>query len=359
MVNSTSKSVPIPPAASNVSLSSGVAIQCITKKRQIVSGDEEEEADSFGEEDKDHEVEESSSKNPGASPRTSPSSKKRRKRVVTFGGTDVRVISRPQTETMKSSKLNIDIRDETQSPVQFLQEFMKRSWDIDLDDIRTKISSAATLAAATAASSNKKNGTAHPSSSSCAAEGDGNEAKAVCNSNVDDIFRYHVPTEEQLAGYTTDVVSAARHNNLDELKRIYDLQQKNGLEIQSRPCRIDGISQFGETLLHLACRRGYSDMVTFLIETCDVPTRVVDDFGRNPVHDACWNPVPQLDICQTLIGHDPVLFLQADKRGFTPFEYARPQHWIQWKKFLWENRRCFFLLHHRQPNTSTHQEEQQ
>ena len=355
MVNSTTTSVPLPPAASNDSLSNGVASQCISKKRRIVSGDEEEEEDdSFGVENKGHEDEESNSKNPAPSPFSSPSSKKRRKRVVTFGGTDVRVISRPQTETMKGGKLNIDIRDETQSPVQFLQEFMKRSWDIDLDDIRTKISSAATLAAATAASSKKKkNGTAHPSPSSNAVEGVGNER------NVDDSFRYHVPTEEQLAGYTTDVVSAARQNNLDELKRIYDLQQKQGRDIHSRPCRIDGISQFGETLLHLACRRGYSDMVTFLIETCDVPTRVVDDFGRNPVHDACWNPVPQLDICQTLIGHDPVLFLQADKRGFTPFEYARPQHWIQWKKFLWENRRCFFLLHHRQPNTSTHQEEQQ
>jgi len=351
--SSTGTTVPIAPVASIESLSSGAANQCISKKRRIVSGDEEEENDLFGVENKDHEGEESNSKiTTTTSLPSSPSSKKRRKRVVTFGGTDVRIISRRQTETVTSNKLDIDIRDETQSPVQFLQEFMKSSWDINLDDIRTKVSSAAILAAATAASNKKKNVTAKSSSSSNANEEDGN--KAVCDDSVDDGFRYHVPTEEQLAGYTTDVVSAARNNNLDELKRIYDLRQNHDQETQNS-CRIDGISQFGETLLHLACRRGYSDMVTFLVETCDVPTRVVDDFGRNPVHDACWNPVPQLEICQTLIGQDPVLFLQADKRGFTPFEYARPQHWIQWKKFLWENRRCFFLLHHRQPNKATHQ----
>jgi hypothetical protein len=323
-----------------------------TKKRRI-SGDDDsvrdhaDEKQQQEEDDDDDNIHNVQSDKANTSSSISVSVPKRKKaKVVTFGGTDVRIIESPSTSSSSQSLDKLNIHDDKQSPVQFLEQVMKDCWDIDLDSVRQKVSSSAALAAAAAVASKKK--AAAPAAAAPSFVEDGEDDNGGSDHDDDnDCFPYHVPTEEQLAGYTTRVVSAARNNDLDELKRIYySQQQQQQQQDEDRTCRIDAISQFGESLLHLACRRGYTEMVTFLVETCQVPARVVDDFGRNPVHDACWNPMPQLQICRTLMNRDPMLFLQADKRGFTPFEYARPQHWSQWKKFLWEHRRCFFQLHH-------------
>jgi hypothetical protein len=136
-------------------------------------------------------------------------------------------------------------------------------------------------------------------------------------------------TEEQMAAYTTDIVSLARDNQIDKIKQLCD---DTGFE--AIRCK----NQFGESLLHLACRRGFKESVQFFLEQGQLPTRISDDCGRNPLHDACWNATPQLEICQQLLERDPALFLVSDGRGFTPFDYARAQHWGIWKQFLLDNR---------------------
>ena len=137
-------------------------------------------------------------------------------------------------------------------------------------------------------------------------------------------------SEEQIAAYTTEIVTAARNNEVDKLRQL-------GEAGSSMNC----FNQFGESLLHLACRRGFKSMVEFLLEIPDVEVRVVDDCGRTPIHDACWNPVPQLEICKWIIERDPSLFFVSDRRGFIPFDYARQEHFNIWKQFLLDNRGCF------------------
>mmetsp|Transcript_5376 Transcript_5376/g.15034 ORF Transcript_5376/g.15034 Transcript_5376/m.15034 type:complete len:295 (-) Transcript_5376:35-919(-) len=145
---------------------------------------------------------------------------------------------------------------------------------------------------------------------------------------------FFVPvTEEQMASYTMEAVSAVRNNDLDRLKELHTEGQA-----------LDCFNRFGESLLNMACRRGFESIVLYLLESDRVNVRISDDGGRTPLHDACWNPTPQLRICQSLIERDPALLLVADRRGCTAFQYARKEHWDQWRKFLYDNRECLVKL---------------
>ena len=140
-------------------------------------------------------------------------------------------------------------------------------------------------------------------------------------------------TEEQMAAYSTDVVTATRNNDIATLRKL-----------TTEGKTLDCFNRFGESLLNMACRRGCNELVTFLLEQPGVCLRIVDDCGRTPLHDACWNPSPQLDICKRILEEEPALFLMTDKRGYTPFQYAREQHWHIWRQFLFDNRASLAAL---------------
>ncbi|KAG7352319.1 ankyrin repeat domain protein [Nitzschia inconspicua] len=146
-------------------------------------------------------------------------------------------------------------------------------------------------------------------------------------SELEDGFFYHA-SQDQISAYTTDIVNAVRENDVCQLRMMY----------QADPRKVHCTNQFGESLLHRACRLGHQEMAAFLMQDAKVIVRITDDCGRNPLHDTCWNPNPQLEICGWLMQQDPFLFLLADKRGFTPFDYARSQHWPTWKEFFHEHR---------------------
>jgi Ankyrin repeats (3 copies)/GAF domain len=136
-------------------------------------------------------------------------------------------------------------------------------------------------------------------------------------------------SEEQMARYSVNVVSMARNNDLDGIKALFAEHGRDALDCYNR---------FGEGLLTLACRRGFRDMVQFFMsDEVNLPVRVRDDYGRTPVHDACWNPAPLLEICEWIMEKDPSLFLLADKRGFTAFQYARQSDWQVWRQFLFDH----------------------
>ena len=143
-------------------------------------------------------------------------------------------------------------------------------------------------------------------------------------------------TEDDLAAYDTDVVAAVRENHLDEIRSFH-----NSGRILS--C----CNRFGESLIHMACRRGYANTVTFLLEEAHVSVtflleeahvsvRIRDDCGRTPLHDACWHRTTQYEIVDTIIRVDPALLCISDKRGHTPFAYARREHWPVWRQFLFD-----------------------
>jgi len=135
-------------------------------------------------------------------------------------------------------------------------------------------------------------------------------------------------TGEQVASYTMAVVSACRANDLDALKKLHT---EDG---QTMNC----FNRFGESLLTMACRRGFEDIVDYFLRLPEVDIRIADDSGRTVLHDACWNPIPQLNICLWILQREPSLFFITDNRGCTPFEYARPEHWGVWRQFLIDNK---------------------
>jgi ankyrin repeat protein len=140
------------------------------------------------------------------------------------------------------------------------------------------------------------------------------------------ILSFEKPSEEDIIAYDLETVKAVRTNNVELLRKLWS----NGEGKSMNAC-----NQFGESVLHMACRRGYTKIVDFLLTEVKVRTDRCDDFGRNPFHDALWTPIPNFDVINLLIEYaDPSLMLSEDVRGNTPFAYARQDHNEQWIIFL-------------------------
>lgn len=131
--------------------------------------------------------------------------------------------------------------------------------------------------------------------------------------------------EENIKAYTVEVISAVRLGNIDELERLLDLGH----------C-MQCCNKFGESILHLACRRGYTEVVRFLIEKAKVSINIKDDYGRTPLHDACWVNSPNFELIEMLIRSSPDLLLMQDIRGHTPLQYVKKDTTRQWDQFLTE-----------------------
>jgi hypothetical protein len=135
-------------------------------------------------------------------------------------------------------------------------------------------------------------------------------------------------SEEEMEHYDMAVVSAIRNKDVHTLRTLWEQGH----------C-MDASNRCGETLLHLACRRGDLATVQFLIEEAGVSPDVCDNLGRSIVHDACWKSVADVELMDVLIRSvSPHMFLAQDMRGHTPFDFARKQHWGVWNKFLRHNR---------------------
>ncbi len=139
---------------------------------------------------------------------------------------------------------------------------------------------------------------------------------------------FQKPPEEEIAAYDLETVKAIRSNNLDKLRQLWCSGKS-----------MDACNQFGESVLHMACRRGYANIVEFLLREVKVRSDRCDDFGRNPFHDALWTSTPNFEVVDLLIDlADPALMLSEDVRGNHPFAYARSDHSERWIEFL-EKRR--------------------
>ena len=131
------------------------------------------------------------------------------------------------------------------------------------------------------------------------------------------------PTAEQIAAYDHDVLAAVRTSDIGALRAMHS---------QGRTLRC--CNRFGESLPHVACRRSTAAVVSFLLHEAEVSPRIKDDYGRTPLHDACWRGDPAFDIVELLLGVEPRLAFVPDVRGHKPFQYARREHWGAWTEFL-------------------------
>mmetsp|Transcript_8470 Transcript_8470/g.15969 ORF Transcript_8470/g.15969 Transcript_8470/m.15969 type:complete len:441 (+) Transcript_8470:188-1510(+) len=134
-------------------------------------------------------------------------------------------------------------------------------------------------------------------------------------------------TEEHIAAYDQEVINAIRSRNIPLLRAL----KANGKTLQCA-------NRYGESLVHMACRRGMTDVVRFLVLEANVTLRVKDDYGRTPLHDACWSAEPNFELMDFLIDQEADLLLIEDKRGHFPFSYARRSHWEGWNIFLFHRK---------------------
>ncbi|KAL7533744.1 hypothetical protein ACHAWF_004608 [Thalassiosira exigua] len=156
----------------------------------------------------------------------------------------------------------------------------------------------------------------------------GEDVLASAAQRVQDDLYFLTYSEDHLASYTTDKVDAVQSNDVPALRALW----KAGHLMQAS-------NRFGESLLHTSCRRGHLDVVSFFIDEAGVSPRVRDDMGRTPLHDACWSSAPPCHgIMKAIVREAPELLLSRDKRGHSPFDYARREHWPSWVAFLHEHR---------------------
>eukprot|EP00549_Striatella_unipunctata_P021110 CAMPEP_0118719308 /NCGR_PEP_ID=MMETSP0800-20121206/29397_1 /TAXON_ID=210618 ORGANISM="Striatella unipunctata, Strain CCMP2910" /NCGR_SAMPLE_ID=MMETSP0800 /ASSEMBLY_ACC=CAM_ASM_000638 /LENGTH=157 /DNA_ID=CAMNT_0006626651 /DNA_START=188 /DNA_END=661 /DNA_ORIENTATION=+ len=67
-------------------------------------------------------------------------------------------------------------------------------------------------------------------------------------------------------------------------------------------------------------------------ESCSI--QVADDFGRTPLHDACWTADPCFRSVEKLLDLDLRLLFVVDCRGYTPLAYVKRDHWNKWIDFF-------------------------
>jgi ankyrin repeat protein len=154
------------------------------------------------------------------------------------------------------------------------------------------------------------------------ADANKNEVRVIPYQDIPSDF-YLPFTDAEMDAYCSELLNAVRSQDLDALRKFH----KAG-----RPLKCS--NRFGESLLHLACRKGFADVVDLLINEAGVPLRVKDDFGRNPAHDACWTVTPNWTLMDLIIASCPDLFLVKDVRGHTPLDYIRREHWTAWTEYL-------------------------
>jgi hypothetical protein len=138
---------------------------------------------------------------------------------------------------------------------------------------------------------------------------------------VADIFEE--PQQKEIDAYGFEALDAVRQQNIGKLKDFHK---------EGRPLKCS--NRFGESILHLACRKGFLDVVSFLVNEAEVPVWVKDDFGRTPLSDACWTIEPNFELMDVLISKAPDLLLVSDARGHTPLDYVRREHWEKWVEYL-------------------------
>jgi Ankyrin repeats (3 copies) len=134
---------------------------------------------------------------------------------------------------------------------------------------------------------------------------------------------FHAPTQAEIDAYDHEAIAAIRNEDMETLRQYH---------AQGRPLKCS--NKFGESLLHMACRKGMLQVATLLVKEAHVPLAVCDDYGRTPLHDACWAHETNFPLVDLILTECPDLLYIQDKRGNTPLSYLRMDKWAAWNKFL-------------------------
>ena len=140
-------------------------------------------------------------------------------------------------------------------------------------------------------------------------------------------------TSERVEAYQSiELLTAVRRRDIPTLKRIASEKKSEG-------GTMNACNRFGESILHLACRKGSLDVVELLVgSNCDCSLLVRDDYGRTVLHDACWTVNPPWELIKLILKKAPVLWRVSDIRGHLAIQYVPKTAWPQWSAFLSKNK---------------------
>ena len=136
---------------------------------------------------------------------------------------------------------------------------------------------------------------------------------------------YNNPSPHQRASYNIHLIGLIRRHDVENFEEL----MKAGLS--SNPC-----NQYSESVAHTVCRHGSKPMMDVLLERgCDF--RTADDYGRSPLHDACWAAEPAFQVVEEILKFDVRMFHMIDARGHCPLNYVRKEHYGDWIAFIEQN----------------------
>ena len=117
--------------------------------------------------------------------------------------------------------------------------------------------------------------------------------------------------------------------------RVIRQSDRVGLEKLLKFISPNACNKFGESIVHSVCRRGDVQLLQTLL-SAGATVQVSDDYGRTPLHDACWqsSQEPCLITFQTILEYDKDLIRVKDIRGATPLMYVRKDNHKKWIEFL-------------------------
>jgi hypothetical protein len=135
---------------------------------------------------------------------------------------------------------------------------------------------------------------------------------------------YNRPSALQQASYTSHMIQLVKNNEVAAFEKILS----SGL-VSPNPA-----NAYGESLLHMACRRGHTELLCVMLKH-GASIQIADDYGRTPLHDACWAAAPNFALVDLLLAADPRLFQMMDKRGALPLDYVKcAQDKNAWNRYL-------------------------
>lgn len=160
---------------------------------------------------------------------------------------------------------------------------------------------------------------------------------------------------KQIMDYDNELVWAIRNSDLPKIRYLWStgrrcahylayLSPRNYLSPNSCTCLFNSMSacnRFCESIVHMACRRADRDVIEFILSHGG-EIDLVDDYGRTPLHDACWRVSPRFDVVTILMDKNTDLIRYSDARGSTPLKYCREEHWLHWCAYLYNQREKYW-----------------
>jgi hypothetical protein len=126
--------------------------------------------------------------------------------------------------------------------------------------------------------------------------------------------------EERIAAYSMELTKAVRAIDLEALK-TYPPEALNACNVH------------GESIMNIVCRRDDTALLDYVLSQ-GASLHVRDDYGKTPMHEACWSRDPNFTMLKRLLKEAPELLFAQDRRGFFPLDYVPKDSWKDWNEFL-------------------------